>query len=79
MKEKKQAESDKKAEEETEAAAAGSDLKPGERRVISNGTDGPVVEIIKGASSETQTVPSDSEEKTNENEMPTDEVEEAGE
>ncbi|MCG6893948.1 MAG: 30S ribosomal protein S2 [Desulfobacteraceae bacterium] len=46
-KEKRQAEADKAAETgETETAAA-SELKPGERKVISNGSDGPVVEIIK--------------------------------
>jgi small subunit ribosomal protein S2 len=30
---------------------AGSDLKTGERKVISDGADGPVIEIIKKASS----------------------------
>jgi small subunit ribosomal protein S2 len=48
--EKKQADSDK-AIEESEISAAGSDLKMGERKVISDGGDGPVVEIIKRASS----------------------------
>ena len=45
--EKQQAEADKEIEPETEVVAAGADLKPGERKVISEGTDGPVVEIIK--------------------------------
>lgn len=45
--EKLQAEADKEFEEEDATAAAAMDLKPGERRVISDGTDGPVVEIIK--------------------------------
>jgi len=51
--EKKQAESDKAVEVETEVEAVSAELKPGERRVISNGTDGPVVEIIKRTSQET--------------------------
>jgi small subunit ribosomal protein S2 len=45
--EKMQAEADKEVEEESEVAAAGADLKPGERKVISDGTEGPVVEIIR--------------------------------
>ncbi len=45
--EKRQAEVDKETEEESEIAAAASDLKPGERKVISDGTDGPVVELIR--------------------------------
>lgn len=45
--EKAQAESDKQEDEPDEIAAASADLKPGERRVISDGTEGPVVEIIK--------------------------------
>lgn len=45
--EKKQAEADKSGEEESELIAASADLRPGERKVISNGTKGPVVEIIK--------------------------------
>ena len=42
-----QAEADKEVEEESEIAAASADLKPGERKVISDGTEGPVVEIIR--------------------------------
>jgi small subunit ribosomal protein S2 len=34
-------------EEESEIAVASADLKPGERKVISDGTEGPVVEIIR--------------------------------
>jgi len=46
--EKKRAEADKAVEEvESEVTAVTSELKPGERKVISDGTDGPVVEIIK--------------------------------
>jgi len=49
--EKKQAEADKASEAEAEVDSASADLKPGERRVISDGTDGPIVEIIKRATS----------------------------
>jgi small subunit ribosomal protein S2 len=45
-KERQQAEADK-GEEETELETATAELKPGERKVISDGTDGPVVEIIR--------------------------------
>ena len=46
FKERQQAEADK-GEEETELESAAAELKPGERKVISDGTDGPVVEIIR--------------------------------
>jgi small subunit ribosomal protein S2 len=75
LKEKRQAESDKKAEEETGAPAVGSDLKPGERKVISNGTDGPVVEIIKGATSERPKASSSPDEEIDENQLNTDDSE----
>ncbi len=52
LSEKQQAESDKKIEEVTEKPAARAELKPGERKVISDGSDGPVIEIIKRASPE---------------------------
>jgi small subunit ribosomal protein S2 len=42
-----QAEADKKVEEEDELETAAADLKPGERKIISDGTDGPIVEIIR--------------------------------
>ena len=45
--EKQQAEADKDVEEESEVAAVSAELKPGERKVVSDGTEGPVVEIIK--------------------------------
>ena len=45
--EKRQAEADKDTEEEPEMVAAAAELQPGERKVISDGTDGPVVEIIR--------------------------------
>jgi len=62
--EKLQAEKDKLVEDEEEPAGTDeiADLKPGERKVISDGSDGPVVEIIKrtraeegGEGSETDT------------------------
>ena len=49
--EKEQAKSDKKDEEAAESSLPDSaDLKPGERKVISDGTAGPVVEIIRKSS-----------------------------
>jgi small subunit ribosomal protein S2 len=48
--EKRRAETDKKVDEKDELGAAAAELKPGERKVISDGTTGPVVEIIKRAS-----------------------------
>ena len=50
--EKMQAEADKDVEEESELAAASAELQPGERKVISDGTEGPVVEIIRKTKSE---------------------------
>jgi small subunit ribosomal protein S2 len=50
--EKQQAEADKEAEVKSEVEGVSSELKPGERKVISDGTDGPVVEIIKRTSIE---------------------------
>ncbi|MFO7665300.1 MAG: 30S ribosomal protein S2 [Desulfobacterales bacterium] len=52
LSEKQQAESDKKIEEVIETPAARAELKPGERKVISDGSDGPVIEIIKRAAPE---------------------------
>jgi small subunit ribosomal protein S2 len=46
----KQAETDKQGEEVSEVAAASAELQPGERRVISDGSEGPVVEIIRKGS-----------------------------
>ncbi len=45
--EKLQARADKAEEGESEIPAAAAELKPGERKVISDGKDGPVIEIIK--------------------------------
>ena len=47
LEERRQAETDKAVEEKDEVSAASAELKPGERKVISDGTSGPVVEIIK--------------------------------
>jgi small subunit ribosomal protein S2 len=50
--ERKQAATDKKAVENEKKKPISVDLKPGERKIISDGTDGPVIEIIKRAASE---------------------------
>ncbi len=58
--EKQQALADKGGEEEkSETVAAAADLKPGERKVISDGTEGPVIEIIKRATSEPAAAPAE--------------------
>ncbi len=58
--EMQQAMADKGGEEEkSETAAAAADLKPGERKVISDGTEGPVIEIIKRATSEPAAAPAE--------------------
>lgn len=50
--EKEQAATDKAVEEEkSEAASVSAELKPGERKVISDGAKGPVVEVIKRTAS----------------------------
>ncbi len=45
--ERKQADYDKDVEEPTELESAAATLKPGERKVISDGSEGPIVEIIR--------------------------------
>ena len=45
--ERQQAEADKEIEEESEITAASAELEPGERKVISDGSEGPVVEITR--------------------------------
>jgi len=50
--EKMQAQADKETEEETEVSAVAAELQPGERKVISDGTEGPVVEIIRRSATE---------------------------
>ena len=49
--ERQQAEADKEIEEESEITAASAELEPGERKVISDGSEGPVVEIIRKSAS----------------------------
>lgn len=68
LEEKKQAEmdkADKQDSEDMETSEAQKDLKPGERKVISDGAEGPVVEIIKrsttGAPEESETTVSETE------------------
>ena len=51
--ERQQAEADKDVEEESELTAVSADLQPGERKIISDGSQGPVVEIIKRSADET--------------------------
>lgn len=58
--ERKQAEADKQEVVEEPTVPGADDLKPGERKVISDGTDGPVVEIIRRATTEnTDTEPAE--------------------
>lgn len=59
--EKMQAEADKEVEEESEIVAAGAELKPGERKVISDGTKGPVVEIIRKTETDESAVAEEAE------------------
>ena len=54
LEEQRQAEADKEVEDVSEVATVSADLKPGERKVIADGTDGPVVEIIKKTTPSTQ-------------------------
>jgi small subunit ribosomal protein S2 len=57
--ERLQAEADKAPAEEAKPILAAADLKPGERKVISDGAEGPVVEIIRRSTAE-EMVPDDS-------------------
>ncbi len=59
--EKMQADTDKSVEEESEITAASAELKPGERKVISDGTQGPVVEIIRKTKTRENTVAEEAE------------------
>ncbi len=52
LSEKQQAEADKEIEDVSEMTAVSAELKPGERKVISDGSEGPVVEIIKRSADE---------------------------
>jgi small subunit ribosomal protein S2 len=74
LKEKRQAEADKGEEQVSEIEAAAATLKPGERKVISDGSAGPVIEIIRKTGedeegtevNEDQAVTDDAAEKTGE-------------
>lgn len=77
--EKMQAEADKDVEEESEIATASAELKPGERKVISDGTEGPVVEIIRKTATDETAVEEEVEQAVDgetETEKPIDESEE---
>ncbi|MFP4030513.1 MAG: 30S ribosomal protein S2 [Desulfococcaceae bacterium] len=59
--ERRQAQADKQEEAVAETAAAAAELKPGERKVISDGTDGPVIEIIKRSAGEAESAEGEGE------------------
>ena len=61
--ERRQAAADKAADKETGVEAA-ADLKPGERKVISDGTEGPVVEIIRRGTKEEPVAAAEPESET---------------
>lgn len=61
--EKQQARTDKAEEEPSEIETAAAHLKPGERKVISDGTQGPIVEIIRKTGEE-ETAPANEAAKT---------------
>jgi small subunit ribosomal protein S2 len=50
--ERQAAEADKEIEVESEVTSISAELKPGERKIISGGSEGPVVEIIKRSGTE---------------------------
>ena len=50
--ERRQAESDKQPDEVSETESAAASLKPGERKIISDGSEGPIVEIIRKTADE---------------------------
>ena len=70
--EKMHAQADKEVEEESEMTAASAELKPGERKVISDGSQGPVVEIIRKAKTG-QSVAAEESEPTGDEETETEE------
>lgn len=72
-----QAEADKKVEEEDELETAAADLKPGERKIISDGTDGPIVEIIRKTGKDSTSSDDETEVETKKEE--TAEAEDTGE
>ena len=74
--EKRQAETDKVTAAESEVVSPGVELKPGERKVISDGTQGPIIEIIKRTAAKQ---PEGIEESLSRNYDEKDESEETGE
>lgn len=62
--ERRQAESDKQPEEISEKESAGATLKPGERKIISDGSEGPIVEIIRKTADEEESGPRTTRETT---------------
>jgi small subunit ribosomal protein S2 len=79
--EKRQAEADKEAEDDPEMVAAAAELQPGERKVISDGTDGPVVEIIRRSPTDEEEteIPEDTDSNVSEVADESTPVEKAGE
>lgn len=77
--EKQQAETDKEMEEVSEVATVGAELKPGERKIISDGLEGPVVEIIKRKTSTTENDDGTPEDSESQEAGETTEAEETGE
>jgi small subunit ribosomal protein S2 len=77
--EKQQAETDKEMEEVSEVATVGAELKPGERKIVSDGLEGPVVEIIKRKTSTTENDDKTPEDPESQEAGETTEAEETGE
>jgi len=79
LNEKQQAETDKEVEEVSEITTVGAELKPGERKIISDGLEGPVVEIIKRKTSATKNDDKTPEDSESQESGETTEAEETGE
>jgi len=79
LNEKQQAEADKEVEAVSEVATVGAELKPGERKIISDGLEGPVVEIIKRKTSATENDDKPHEDSESQEPGETTEAEETGE
>jgi len=77
--EKQQAEADKEVEAVSEVATVDVELKPGERKIISDGLEGPVVEIIKRKTSATENDDKPHEDSESQEPGETTEAEETGE
>ncbi len=70
--ERKQAEVDKEVEEPSEIEAAAAGLKPGERKVISDGTAGPIIEIIRKTGDDEEVAKTSEEENGQESDIQAD-------